>query len=719
MADILSRIAKELSIRQSQVESAVKLIDEGNTIPFIARYRKEVTGGLDDQILRELHDRLVYLRNLESRKEEVRRLIEAQEKLTDEISANLDKAETLQEIEDIYRPFKPKRRTRASIAREKGLEPLAIIIYSQKLIQGDINALASKYLDEEKGVTTTEEAIQGAMDIIAETVSDNAEYRRVIRELTFKEGVIVTSAKKEEDSPYRMYYDFKEPVNKIAPHRVLAINRGEKEEFLSIKLEAPEERIIEWLKGKTISKSGSIFTEIIEKAVEDAYKRLIAPSIENEIRGILTEAASEQAIKVFSENLRNLLLQPPVKGKIVLGLDPAYRTGCKLAVVNEIGKVLHTDVIYPTPPQNKVAEAAATLKALIEKYDVDVIAIGNGTASRESEIFVAGVIKTLDKKVRYMVVSEAGASVYSASKLAAEEFPDFDVSLRSAVSIARRLQDPLAELVKIDPKAIGVGQYQHDMNQKRLGEALSGVVESCVNSVGVDLNTASPSLLSYVAGVNSTIANNIVEYREANGGFKTRKELMKVKKLGEKTFEQCAGFLRIPEGDNILDNTSVHPESYEACEKLLKLTGHTLDDVRNKKLGNLKEEVTKLGTEKVASLIGVGVPTLNDIVNELLKPGRDPRDELPPPLLVEDVLDIADLKPGMILDGTVRNVVDFGAFVDIGVHQDGLVHISELSDRFVRNPMEVVSVGDIVKVRVLEVDEKRKRISLSMKGTGK
>jgi len=719
MADILSRLAKELSIRQSQVESAVKLIDEGNTIPFIARYRKEATGGLDDQILRELHDRLVYLRNLESRKEEVKRLIEDQGKLTDEISANLNKAETLQEIEDIYRPFKPKRRTRASIAREKGLEPLAVIIYSQKLIQGDINALASKYLDEEKGVNTTEEAIQGAMDIIAETVSDNAEYRRVIRELTFKEGAIVTSAKKEEDSPYRMYYDFKEPVSKIAAHRVLAINRGEKEEFLSVRLEAPEERIIEWLKGRTISRSGSIFTEIIEKAVEDAYKRLIAPSIENEIRGILTEAASEQAIKVFSENLRNLLLQPPVKGKTVLGLDPAYRTGCKLAVVNGIGKVLHTDVIYPTPPQNKVVEATATLKALIGKYDVDVIAIGNGTASRESEIFVAGVIKTLNKKVRYMVVSEAGASVYSASKLAAEEFPDFDVSLRSAVSIARRLQDPLAELVKIDPKAIGVGQYQHDMNQKRLGEALSGVVESCVNSVGVDLNTASPSLLSYVAGVNSTIANNIVEYREANGGFKTRKELMKVKKLGEKTFEQCAGFLRIPDGDNIFDNTSVHPESYEACEKLLKLTGHTLEDVRNKKLGNLKEEVMKLGTEKVASLIGVGVPTLNDIINELLKPGRDPRDELPPPLLVEDVLDIADLKPGMILDGTVRNVVDFGAFVDIGVHQDGLVHISELSDRFVRSPMDVVSVGDIVKVRVLEVDEKRKRISLSMKGLGK
>ncbi len=719
MTDILSRLARELAIRQSQVDNTVKLIDEGNTIPFIARYRKEVTGGLDDQVLRELHDRLVYLRNLENRKEEVKRLIEAQEMLTVEISESLDKAETLQEIEDIYRPFKPKRRTRASIAREKGLEPLAVIIYSQKLVQGDINALASKYLDEEKGVSTVEEAIQGAMDIIAETVSDNAEYRRAIRELTFKEGVIITSAKKEEDSPYRMYYDFKEPVFKIAAHRVLAIDRGEKEEFLSVKLEAPEERIVSWVKGRTISKSGSIFTEIIEKAVEDAYKRLIAPSIENEIRGSLTEAASEQAIKVFSENLRNLILQPPVKGKTVLGLDPAYRTGCKLAVVNEIGTVLHTGVIYPTPPQNKVVEAAATLKALIEKYNVEIIAIGNGTASRESEIFVAGVIKTLSKKVRYMVVSEAGASVYSASKLAAEEFPEFDVSLRSAVSIARRLQDPLAELVKIDPKAIGVGQYQHDMNQKRLGEALSGVVESCVNSVGVDLNTASPSLLSYVAGVNSTVANNIVEYREVNGGFKMRKELMKVKKLGGKTFEQCAGFLRIPEGNNILDNTSVHPESYEACEKLLKLTGHTLEDVKDRKLGKLKEEVTKIGTEKVASLVGVGVPTLNDIINELLKPGRDPRDELPPPLLSEDVLDIADLKPDMILDGTVRNVVDFGAFVDIGVHQDGLVHVSELCDRFVRSPMDVVSVGDIVKVRVLEVDAKRKRISLSMKGFDK
>lgn len=716
MTDILSRIARELSIRQSQAESAVKLIDEGNTVPFIARYRKEATGGLDDQVLRELNDRLVYLRNLEARREEVRRLIESQEKLTDEISKSLDKADTLQEIEDIYRPFKPKRRTRASIAREKGLEPLAVMIYAQKLTTGDISALALEYVDAEKGVNTADEAIQGAMDIIAETISDNAGYRKAVRELTFKEGVLVTAAKTDEDSAYRMYYDFREPVAKIAPHRVLAVNRGEKEEFLSVRLEAPEARIVDWLKSRTVSKNGSVFNGVIEKAVEDAYHRLIAPSIENEIRGALTEAASEQAIRVFSENLRNLLLQPPVREKAVLGLDPAYRTGCKLAAVNENGGVLYTGVIYPTPPQNKVEEAAGTLKALIARYDIEIIAIGNGTASRESEIFVAGVIKNLDKKVRYMVVSEAGASVYSASKLGALEFPEFDVSLRSAVSIARRLQDPLAELVKIDPKAIGVGQYQHDMNQKRLGEALSGVVESCVNSVGVDLNTASPSLLSYVAGISASIAGNIEEYRETVGSFKTRKELLKVKKLGEKTFRQCAGFLRIPGSEDILDNTAVHPESYEACRKLLKLIGHTMEDVREKRLGNLKEEIAKLGREKVADTIGVGVPTLNDMTDELLKPGRDPRDELPPPLLSEGVLDIGDLKPDMILNGTVRNVVDFGAFVDIGVHQDGLVHISELSDRFVRNPMEVVSVGDIVKVRVIEVDAKRKRISLSMKG---
>lgn len=716
MADILSRLSKELSIKLTQVESTVKLIDEGNTIPFIARYRKEVTGGLDDQVLRDLFDRLTYLRNLENRREEVRRLIDSQEKLTEDISLSLDKADTLQEIEDIYRPFKPKRRTRASMAREKGLEALAATIYAQKHIKGDVMELAAGFINGEKGVDTEEEALQGAMDIIAETISDNAEYRRAIRELTFRHGIIKTSAKKEEDSPYRMYYDFQEPVSKIAPHRVLAINRGEKEEFLSVKLEAPETRIIDWLKNKTLSKTGSIFNEIIEKTVEDAYSRLIAPSIENEIRGTLTETASEQAIRVFSENLRNLLLQPPVKGKVVLGLDPAYRTGCKLAVVNETGRVLDTGVIYPTPPQNKVEEAAEILKSLIKKYNVDIIAIGNGTASRESEIFVAGVIKTLDKKVRYIIVNEAGASVYSASKLGAEEFPQFDVSIRSAVSIARRLQDPLAELVKIDPKAIGVGQYQHDMNQKRLDEALSGVVESCVNNVGVDLNTASPSLLSYVAGINSTVAQNIVTYREINGAFKFRKELLKVKKLGEKTFLQCAGFLRIPEAENILDNTSVHPESYEACKKLLDLTNHSIDDIGEGKLAKLREETERLGIEKVAEIIGVGVPTLNDIITELLKPGRDPRDELPPPLLAEDVLEITDLKPDMVLNGTVRNVVDFGVFVDIGVHQDGLVHISELSERFVRNPMEIVSVGDIVKVRVLEVDPKRKRISLSMKG---
>ncbi|NMA64898.1 MAG: RNA-binding transcriptional accessory protein [Clostridiaceae bacterium] len=716
MKNIISRISDEFSIKSTYVENTIKLIDEGNTIPFIARYRKEVTGGLDDQVLRELYDRLVYLRNLENRRQEVLRLIDEQEKLTEEITESLNKVSTLQEIEDIYRPFKPKRRTRASVAREKGLEPLADTIFAQKAIKIDLMELAARYINEEKGVNTSEEAISGAMDIIAEAISDNAEYRRVIRELSFRQGIIKTSAKKEEDSPYRMYYDFEEPVPKIASHRVLAINRGEKEGFLSVKLQAPEEKIIDWLKSRTLSKAGSIFGEVVEKAVEDSYRRLIAPSIENEIRGMLTENASEQAIRVFSENLRNLLLQPPIKDQVVLGFDPAYRTGCKLAVVSETGKVLHTGVIYPTPPQNKKEEAAEILKDLINKFNIDIIAIGNGTASRESEIFVAEVIKTLYKKVKYIIVNEAGASVYSASKLAAEEFPQFDVSLRSAVSIARRLQDPLAELVKIDPKAIGVGQYQHDMNQKRLDEALSGVVESCVNSVGVDLNTASPSLLSYVAGINSSVARNIVDYRENQGPFKSRKELMKVKKLGEKSFLQCAGFLRIPGGLNILDNTSVHPESYEAAEKLLELTGHTLNDIGEKKLEKLKEEAEKIGIDKLAGIIGVGVPTLNDIITELLKPGRDPRSELPPPLLSEDVLDIEDLKPDMILNGTVRNVVDFGAFVDIGVHQDGLVHISELSDKFVRNAMDVVSVGDIVKVRVLEVDAKRKRISLSMKG---
>ncbi|HQD30947.1 MAG TPA: Tex family protein [Clostridiales bacterium] len=715
MADIVAQLIREFDLKPYQVQNTIKLVDEGCTIPFIARYRKEQTGELNDQVLRELYDRLVYLRNLESRKEEVRRLIEEQEKLTDEISSALEACTSMQEVEDIYRPFKPKRRTRASIAREKGLEPLAEIIFGQNIFSGDIIEIAQSYIDPEKGVNSADDALAGAMDIIAEDVSDDAEIRKNVRQLFFKHGVLVSRAAKEEDSVYRMYYDFREPISRIARHRVLAVNRGEKEGFLQVKIEVPEELIIEFLLAKTVRKKISITSEFVVKAVEDSYKRLISPSVENEIRNELTELAGEQAIKVFAENLRNLLLQPPVKGRVVLGLDPAYRTGCKLAVVDDTGKVLATDVIYPTPPQNRVEDAERILLHLIEKYKVDIVSIGNGTASRESEIFTAGVLKKLDRRVYYMVVSEAGASVYSASKLGAEEFPDFDVSLRSAISIARRLQDPLAELVKIDPKAIGVGQYQHDMNQKRLSETLRGVVEDCVNSVGVDLNTASPALLSYISGINAAVAKNIVDYRENFGRFTSRQELKKVKKLGEKTFEQCAGFLRIPEGQNILDNTSVHPESYDAAAKLLKLTSYSLDDVKNGKLDGLEKEVRKRGIESVASAIGVGVPTLRDIINELQKPGRDPRDELPKPILMTDVLSIDDLKPGMVLTGTVRNVADFGAFVDVGVHQDGLVHISELSDKYVRNPMDVVSVGDIVKVRVLAVDVERKRINLSMK----
>lgn len=715
MADIVAQLIREFDLKPYQVQNTIKLVDEGCTIPFIARYRKEQTGELNDQVLRELYDRLVYLRNLESRKEEVRRLIEEQEKLTDEISSALEACTSMQEVDDIYRPFKPKRRTRASIAREKGLEPLAEIIFGQNIFSGDIIEIAQSYIDPEKGVNSADDALAGAMDIIAEDVSDDAEIRKNVRQLFFKHGVLVSRAAKEEDSVYRMYYDFREPISRIARHRVLAVNRGEKEGFLQVKIEVPEELIIEFLLAKTVRKKISITSEFVVKAVEDSYKRLISPSVENEVRNELTELAGEQAIKVFAENLRNLLLQPPVKGRVVLGLDPAYRTGCKLAVVDDTGKVLATDVIYPTPPQNRVEDAERILLHLIEKYKVDIVSIGNGTASRESEIFTAGVLKKLDRRVYYMVVSEAGASVYSASKLGAEEFPDFDVSLRSAISIARRLQDPLAELVKIDPKAIGVGQYQHDMNQKRLSETLKGVVEDCVNSVGVDLNTASPALLSYISGINAAVAKNIVDYRENFGRFTSRQELKKVKKLGEKTFEQCAGFLRIPEGQNILDNTSVHPESYDAAAKLLKLTGYSLDDVKNGKLDGLEKEVRKRGIESVASAIGVGVPTLRDIINELQKPGRDPRDELPKPILMTDVLSIDDLKPGMVLTGTVRNVADFGAFVDVGVHQDGLVHISELSDKYVRNPMDVVSVGDIVKVRVLAVDVERKRINLSMK----
>lgn len=715
MSDVISILIKEFNLKPFQVQNTLKLIDDGNTIPFIARYRKEMTGELDDQVLRELHERLVYLRNLEARRDEVMRLIEEHGKLTEEIAAALKKAVTLTEIEDIYRPYRPKRRTRATIAKEKGLEPLAEILFSQEQKTGNIEEIAKPFIDAEKEVNTVEDALNGAMDIIAEDVSDNAEFRKAIRDIFMRLGVIVSKAKKEEDSVYRMYYDFSEPASKIAKHRVLALNRGEKEEFLQVKLDVPPERIIEYLKTKLIKKPRSITSEYVEKALTDSYDRLIFHSVEREIRNELTETAQEQAMKVFAANLKNLLLQPPVKGRTVLGLDPAYRTGCKISVVDDTGKVLDTTVIYPTPPQNKVEEAKKVLKHLIEKHKVDIVSIGNGTASGESEVFVADLLKELERKVYYMVVSESGASVYSASKLAAEEFPEFDVALRSAVSIARRLQDPLAELVKIDPKAIGVGQYQHDMNQKRLGETLGGVVEDCVNSVGVDLNTASPSLLSYISGVHSAIAKNIVEYRDTNGKFSKRKELKKVKKLGDKAFEQCAGFLRIPDGKNVLDNTSVHPESYDAAEKLLDIMGYSLEDVRQKRISKLKEEVDKKGISKIAEEIGVGIPTLRDIINELLKPGRDPRDELPKPMMQTDVLHIEDLRPGMILTGTVRNVADFGAFVDIGVHQDGLVHISELSDRFVKSPMDVVAVGDIVKVRILDVDVARKRISMSMK----
>ncbi len=715
MSDIINQLIQEFKLKPFQVQSTVKLIDDGNTIPFIARYRKEMTGELDDQLLRELHERLVYLRNLKERKDEVIRLIDEQGKLTDDLIKSLGKAITLQEVDDIYRPFRPKRRTRATIAKDKGLETLASIIYSQMIVKGTIEEVVTPYLNKEKDVNSIEDALNGAMDIIAEDISDNAEYRKSIRELFYRFGTIISEAKKEEDSVYKMYYQFKEPVSKIANHRVLAINRGEKEDYLKVKIEIPQEKIIEYLIYNTIKNRHSITVKYVETAVGDSVNRLIYPSVEREVRNELTEVAEQHAIKVFADNLKNLLLQPPVKGRVVLGLDPAYRTGCKIAVVDETGKVLDTTVIYPTPPQNKVEEAKMVLKALITKHNVDILSIGNGTASKESEIFVADLLKEIDKKVYYMVVSESGASVYSASKLAAEEFPNFDVALRSAISIARRLQDPLAELVKIDPKAIGVGQYQHDMNQKRLGDSLGSVVEDCVNSVGVDLNTASPSLLSYISGVNSTVAKNIVEYRETNGKFTKRQDLKKVKKLGEKAFEQCAGFLRIPDAKNVLENTSVHPESYEGAKKLLDVLGYALEDVRNNNLHTLKLAVDKKGIQNLSKELKIGEPTLKDIIKELMKPGRDPRDELPKPILLTDVMHIEDLKSGMILTGTVRNVADFGAFVDIGVHQDGLVHISQLCDRFIKNPMEVVSVGDIVKVKVLDVDIAKKRISLSMR----
>lgn len=718
ISDILT---KEFKLQPQHVSNIISLIDEGNTIPFIARYRKELTGHLDDQILREFSDRLSYLKSLEKRKEEVTAAITEQEKMTDEIAKKLGEAKTLTEVEDIYRPFKQKKKTRASVAIGKGLQPLADIFMAQNLLSGNIDDIASPYINEEKGVKTVKEAIDGAVDIVAEMVSDNAELRKKLRNVMRLNGEVVSkmSNKTKEDSKiFEMYGDFAEEVNKIPPHRILAINRGESEEILKVKVDLNRELAVR-ITTSVFVKPQSITKDLVIRACEDSYDRLIQPSIEREIRAELTENANEQAIKMFEVNLRPLLLQPPIKDKVTLGLDPAYRTGCKIAVVDSMGKVLATTVIYPTPPQSKVEESKQVLKELIKKYKVDIISMGNGTASKESEIFVADLIKELDRKVSYMIVNEAGASVYSASKLAAEEFPEFDVSLRSAVSIARRLQDPLAELIKIDPKAIGVGQYQHDMPQARLSTVLCGVLEDCVNSVGVDLNTASVSLLTYVAGLNSAIAKNIIQYRESTGRFTSRKQLLDINKLGPKAFLQCAGFLRITEGENILDSTAVHPESYDAANKLLKIFGYSQQDVKDKKICILPLQIKEAGEEKIAGQCGIGIPTLNDIVAELLKPGRDIRDSLPQPILRSDIMDINDLAEGMELTGTVRNVIDFGVFVDIGVHQDGLVHISEISDKFIRHPSEAVKVGDIVKVRIIGIDKVKHRISLTMKNIKK
>ncbi|MBE6558541.1 MAG: RNA-binding transcriptional accessory protein [Ruminococcaceae bacterium] len=712
---IFETLAKELNLTTDQVEKTVALIDEGNTIPFIARYRKEVTGSLDDTVLRTLDERLTSLRNLEKRKEEVKNLIDTQGKLTPEIVTAIDRAVTVTEVDDIYRPFRPKRKTRASVARERGLEELAMLIYCQdEVYEPSIEVQAEAFVDPEKEVPTVQDALQGAMDIIAEDVSDNAEYRKKLRTLTFDYGAIVTKAAKEEDSVYAMYYEYSEAIRKIPGHRILAINRGEKEEFLKVTLTVPEETVLGFLYNSVITSVKSPALQYMTAAVTDSYNRLIAPSIEREIRSDLFDTACEGAIKVFSDNLSHLLMQPPLKGKVVLGFDPGYAHGCKLAVVDRTGKVLDTAVIYPTI-KSRVEDAARVVKKLIRNYAVDVIAIGNGTASRESELFIADVLRQIDRDTKYIIVSEAGASIYSASELAAAEFPEFDVMQRSAVSIARRLQDPLAELVKIDPKGIGVGQYQHDMKQARLDEALGGVVEDCVNAVGVDVNTASHSLLAYIAGINATAAKNIVKYREENGEFKTRSQITKVPRIGAKAYEQCAGFLRIPGGQEILDNTGVHPESYEAAKALLKMFDYTEDDLRAGKLTFLKSKVIKKGTERVAESLGIGEPTLMDIISELEKPGRDIRDGFDAPVLREDVMSLADLKPDMILTGTVRNVTDFGAFVDIGVHQDGLVHISQLSDKFIKHPSEAVSYGDVVKVKVLAVDVQKKRISLTMK----
>ncbi len=711
--DIIAKLAEELKIRKQQAEAAVKLIDEGNTIPFISRYRKEATGALNDEVLRSLNERLSYLRNLEEKKEQVLFSIEEQGKLTEELKQQIRSAETLVAVEDLYRPYRPKRRTRATIAREKGLEPLANIILLQ-MTEKPLETEAEAFLDAEKGVNTAEDALAGAMDILAENISDEADYRKYIRELTMRTGKIISTAKDQEaESGYEMYYDFEEGLAKLAGHRILALNRGEAEKVLTVKVEAPAEQILQYLEKKTISRDNSYTSPVLKAAAEDSYKRLIAPAIEREIRNELTERAQDGAIRVFGKNLEQLLMQPPIAGKVVLGWDPAFRTGCKLAVVDSTGKVLDTTVIYPTAPQNKVEESKAVLKKMIQKYGISLISVGNGTASRESEMIIVDLLKEIPVPVQYVIVNEAGASVYSASKLATEEFPNFDVGQRSAASIARRLQDPLAELVKIDPKSIGVGQYQHDMNQKKLSDALGGVVEDCVNKVGVDLNTASASLLEYISGITKVIAKNIVAYREENGRFLTRAQLLKVAKLGPKAYEQCAGFMRISDGKNPLDGTSVHPESYEATLKLLDKLGYQPEDIREGKLAGISQKVSNY--KKLAEELEIGEMTLQDIVKELEKPARDPREDMPKPILRSDVLEMKDLTPGMILKGTVRNVIDFGAFVDIGVHQDGLVHISQMTERYIKHPLEAVSVGDIVEVKVMSVDLQKKRIQLTMK----
>ncbi|HAT4364804.1 TPA: RNA-binding transcriptional accessory protein [Clostridium perfringens] len=720
MDNINHILSKELGISLKQVTSVIEMLDEGNTVPFIARYRKERTGGLTDEVLRKFNERLTYLRNLESRKEDVLRIIEEQEKLTPELKLKIEKATTLTEVEDIYRPFKAKKRTRATMAIEKGLKPLAELILSGEF-NGDIVEEANKYINEEKGVKNEEEALQGAMDIISEIISDNADYRQWIRNFVQKDGIIQVKGSSEEQTPYEIYYDYKEPVRTIPSHRILAINRGEKEKILSVKVTCNDDKIIDYL-NKKVLKGNKITDKYLEESIKDSFKRLIYTSIEREIRSELTSKGEEGAIDIFKANLKALLMQAPIKGKVVMGFDPGFRTGCKVAILDETGKFVENTTVYPTAPQNRIDETISTLKKLIKKHGVQVISLGNGTASRESEEVIAKMLKEIKEETGeelfYVIVSEAGASVYSASELANKEYPDLDVTVRGAISIGRRLQDPLAELVKIDPKAIGVGQYQHDVTQKKLDESLAGIVEDCVNNVGVDLNIATPSLLSYISGINASIAKNIVDYREENGKFKSRKELLKVKRLGQKAYEQCAGFLRVMESKEALDNTSVHPESYKVAKELIKTLGYTEEDLKNGKLVDIDERVKAKGISNLAKELEVGEPTLNDIIKEIKKPGRDPREELPKPIFKSGVIEMKDLKPGMILMGTVRNVSDFGAFVDIGVHQDGLVHKSQMADRFVKHPLDIVKVGDVVEVRILDVDLKRKRISLSMKKEG-